>query len=332
VSALDDAVRQVAVSTSFSGAIRVHRNGDLELDEAFGLADRAHAIAAQTTTRFAMASGSKGFTALVVMRLVEDGVLRLATPVRELLGADLPLIHDGVTVEHLLAHRSGIGDYLDEDLIVDVSEYVMTPPVHELTDTAAFLPMLDGHEQQFEPGAQFVYNNGGYVVLALVAERASGRTYHQLVDELVVQPAGLARTAFLRSDELPGDAAIGYLHQTGLRSNVFHLPVLGSGDGGMYTTLDDVDAFWRALFDHRIVSADTLAAMIAPRSESGTRRYGLGFWLHERNDTVLLEGADAGVSFQAAHRPSSGTAFTVLSNWSDGAWPVARSLAPLLHD
>ena len=331
---LGDDVRRVADSTGFSGAVRVHREGVVEVDTALGMADRAHGIAATTTTRFATASATKGFTALAVMRLVETGALGLSTPVRTLLGDDLGLIDDRVTIEHLLAHRSGIGDYLDEDLIEDSSDYVMTRPVHELTDVSAFLPMLGGHEQRFEPGTKFDYNNGGYMVLSLVAERASGRSYHELIDELVVHPAGLTGTAFLRSDELPGDAALGYLGEIGLRSNVFHLPVLGNGDGGIYTTLDDVDALWSALFGGRIVSAETVADMIRPRSDddSGTRRYGLGFWLHASNDTVVLEGADAGVSFMAAHRPSTGAAFTVLSNWSDGAWPMARLFTSLIDD
>jgi CubicO group peptidase (beta-lactamase class C family) len=303
------------------------------VDVAVGHADRAHGIAAETTTRFATASATKGFTALAVMRLVETGVLALTTPVRGLLGDDLALIDDRVTVEHLLAHRSGIGDYLDEELLEDANDYVLARPAHELADTAAFLPMLEGHEQRFEPGTEFAYNNGGYVVLALVCERASGRSYHDLVDDLVVRPAGLTRTAFLRSDELPGDAAVGYLHETGLRSNVFHLPVLGNGDGGIYTTLDDVDAFWRALFEGRIVSAETVAEMVTPRGPAdGTLRYGLGFWLHDADDTIRLEGADAGVSFRAEHRPSTDSSFTVLSNWSDGAWPIARLLAQLLDD
>jgi CubicO group peptidase (beta-lactamase class C family) len=332
MSQLEDAVRTAAAACSFSGVVRARRGDHLLLDVALGLADRAHDVAVTTSTRFAMASGSKAFTALVVMRLVETGVVQLTTPVRDLLGDDLPLIDDRVTVEQLLAHRSGIGDYLDEDLIDDADAYVMTRPVHELTDATAFLPMLDGHEQRSEPGAEFRYNNGGYVVLALVAERAGGRSYHDLVDELVVQPAGLTRTAFLRSDELPGDAAIGYLDATGRRSNVFHLPVLGTGDGGAYTTLDDLDRFWKALFAGHVVGAGTLAAMLVPRSvdDGGSRRYGLGFWLHPTNDAVILDGADAGVSFRTAYRPSTATSFTVMSNWSDGAWPVARVVAPLL--
>ena len=326
-------VARIAAEITFSGAVRAHADGVVVIDVAYGLADRAHGIPVTTTTQFATASGTKGLTALVMMRLVESGVLGLSTTARSLLGVDLPLIDDQVTVEHLLEHRSGIGDYLDEDLVEDISDYVMTRPGHELTDVTAFLPMLAGHPQRSEPGTEFVYNNGAFVVLALMAERATGRSYHDLVDDLVVRPAGMTHTAFLRSDELPGDAALGYLHDIGLRTNVFHLPVLGNGDGGVYTTLGDIDAFWQSLFAGRIVSTETVAEMIRPRGErvgDGGGRYGLGFWLDANTDAVLLIGGDAGVSFMAAHRPSTGAAFTVLANFSNGAWPIAKQLRSLI--
>lgn len=82
----------------------------------------------------------------------------------------------------------------------------MPVPVHELATTERFLPVLDGHETVFPPGERFAYNNGGYVVLALLAERASEVDFHQLVRTLVCEPAGMVDTAFLRSDELPGRA------------------------------------------------------------------------------------------------------------------------------
>ena len=84
-------------------------------------------------------------------------------------------------------------------------------------------------------------------MLALLAERAAGTPYHDLVDELVCRPAGMEATAFLRLDELPGDAALGYLAADGLRTNVLHLPVRGTGDGGVFTTAADVHALWTAL-------------------------------------------------------------------------------------
>ena len=79
------------------------------------------------------------------MSLVEDGALELDTTARSVLGADLPLIDDGVTVEHLLAHRSGIGDYLDEDAGHEITDYVMPVSVHELATTEQYLAVLDGH-------------------------------------------------------------------------------------------------------------------------------------------------------------------------------------------
>jgi CubicO group peptidase (beta-lactamase class C family) len=136
-------------------------------------------------------------------------------------------------------------------------------------------------------------------------------------------------TAFLRSDGLPGRAALGYLEVDGAtRTNVFHLPVLGTGDGGIYTTAADVSSLWSALFAGRIVSKDTVAEMVRPRSDvpEGSRRYGLGFWLHGSSDAVLLVGSDTGVSFKSLHDPAQQLTYTVISNTGDGAWPIARFL------
>ena len=99
----------------FSGVVRVDRAGETVLERAAGFAHRAYRVPMTVDTRLAIASGSKAFTALVVLSLAAEGALPLTTRVRELLGDDLPLVDDRVTVEHLLAHRSGIGDYLDEN-------------------------------------------------------------------------------------------------------------------------------------------------------------------------------------------------------------------------
>jgi CubicO group peptidase (beta-lactamase class C family) len=325
---LKDVVDGAAERTGFSGVVRLDRSGETELSAAYGFADRSHGIPNTVETQFATASGSKGLTALAVMSLVERGTLELGMTARSLLGDDLPLIADDVTVEHLLAHRSGIGDYLDEEAVDDIADYVMPVSAHELATTEQFLPVLDGHETMFPAGERFAYNNGGYVVLALLAERASGRDFHELVRTLVCEPAGMVDTAFLRSDELPGRSALGYLAVDGLRTNVFHLPVVGSGDGGIYSTVADLSTFWDSLFAGRVVSLKRVAEMVRPRSDwpEENKRYGLGFHLHTTNDGVWLEGYDAGVSFASVHEPSSSITYTVISNWSRGAWPIIRLL------
>jgi len=124
--------------------IRVDRAGETMLELSAGRAHRADQVAMTVDTRLAMASGSKAFTALVVHALVADGALALTTRARELLGDDLPLIDDRVTVEHLLAHRSGIGDYLDEGAGYRIDDYVLTVPVHTLSNTVDYLSVLDG--------------------------------------------------------------------------------------------------------------------------------------------------------------------------------------------
>ena len=329
---LDEAIDTVTRDSGFTGVVRVDRAGTTEFAKAYGLADRAHEIANTIDTRFAIASGTKGFTALTVMSLVEEGSIALDTTARSLLGDDLPLIDDAVTVEHLLAHRSGIGDYLDESVLDDKNDYVMSVPVQELATTEQYLAVLDGHDTVSAPDERFAYNNGGFVVLALIAERVSGVPFHELVRRRVCEPAGMTDTAFLRSDELPGDAALGYLTVDGPRTNIFHLPVLGTGDGGIYSTAADLSAFWAALFAARIVPSGRVAEMVRPRSDwpEESKRYGLGFHLHETTDVVWLEGSDAGVSFLSTHDPTRAITHTVISNLTDGAWPVVIRLDELL--
>jgi CubicO group peptidase (beta-lactamase class C family) len=325
---LQGALDALADRTRFSGVVRVDRSGNIELAKAYGLADRGHEISNTIDTQFAIASGTKGLTALAVVSLIEDGSLDLTTTARSVLAGDLPLIGDEVTIEHLLSHRSGIGDYLDEEADEEITDYLMPVPVHELATTEGYLGVLDGHGTAFPPGERFAYCNGGYVVLALIAERTSSEPFHELVRRRVCEPAGMSDTEFLRSDELPGRAALGYLTIDGSRTNVFHLPVRGSGDGGIYSTAADVSSLWRAFFAGRIVSQDWVAEMVRPRSEvpRASIRYGLGFWLHASRDLVMLEGCDAGVSFRSVHDPASTTTHTVISNTSDGAWPMTRLL------
>lgn len=333
MDALAERMDSFAHASGFSGVVRVARGGAQLVCEAYGLAHRGFEIPNTVETQFAVASGGKGFTALAVVSLIVDGTLELDTPARALLGGDLPLVDDDVTVEHLLAHRSGIGDYLDEEEEdIDLANYVLKSPVHELAATEAFLAEVDGHPTKFPAGERFSYSNGGYVVLAVIGERASGTTYHDLVTQRVLTPAGLSDTGFLRSDEPSGRMALGYLHADGLQTNVLHLPVRGNGDGGIYTTASDMHTFWDSFLAGRIVPEDWVAEMIRPHSTVPSKgaSYGLGFWLASEGPEVRLVGGDAGVSFYSEHNPTRPSTWTVLSNTTEGAWPMVQHLRDLL--
>jgi hypothetical protein len=136
----------------------------------------------------------------------------------------------------------------------------------------------------------------------------------------------MSDTGFVRSDQLPTGAAIGYLKDG--RSNVLHLPVRGAGDGGAYATLADIESLWLSLFAERIVPLPVVERLVGARSDSATdhRRYGLGFWLRPDRETVMLEGMDAGVSCRTSYDRSSSLSYTVISNTSSGAWPIVRYL------
>ncbi|WP_328613088.1 beta-lactamase family protein [Amycolatopsis sp. NBC_00355] len=299
--------------TTFSGVVLVSRGDETLVSEARGFAHRGYGVENTADTRFAIASGTKGFTALVVVGLIAEGRLSLETTARSILGADLPLIDDAVTVEHLLTHTSGIGDYCDEE--------ADPPPTPLLATSADYLGALDGFPQRSVPGTEFRYNNGAFAVLGLLAERVAGRPFPDLVHERVCAPAGMTDTAFLRSDALPGRTATGYLEDG--RTNVFSLPVAGFGDGGIYSTAPDIRKFWPAFLGGRIVAREWVTRMLRPHTD----RYGLGFWLPWPG-AVRLEGGDHGVSFRSTH--ANGTTATLISNHHRGGGPLLRQLDEFL--
>ena len=140
----------------------------------------------------------------------------------------------------------------------------------------------------------------------------------------------MADSDFLRSDDLPGTAATGYVEVGGhWRTNVFHLPVLATGDGGMYTTSGDVSRFWRALFDGAIVRAETLASMVRDRSPDSRTRAGATAWASGYGPAPTRSPWSAPTP--ASRSPPSTTrrsayTHTVIANTSDGAWPVSAEL------
>jgi CubicO group peptidase (beta-lactamase class C family) len=321
---LSDELRMLADQTDFSGVVAVSRDGHRLAELSRGMADRANRRPNTLETQFGTASATKGLTALAIGSLIQSGRLRLDTTMRSLLGDALPLVDATVTIEQLLGHTSGVGDYLDEDEVDDIDDHVVDVAVHRLAEPGDYLQILDGYPQKTAPGTVFAYNNGGYVMLSIAVEAADGSSFYEVVQRRVLDPASMDDTAFLRSDELPAEAAIGYLANG--RSNVFHLPVRGAGDGGVYSTVADMERFWTALFAGEILAPDAVESFVSPRCDvpAENLRYGRGFWLRPDRLTVMLEGMDAGVSFRSAYDRPSGLIYTVISNTSSGAWPIVK--------
>jgi hypothetical protein len=145
------------------------------------------------------------------------------------------------------------------------------------------------------------------------------------------------RSGFFESNRLPGGTALGYIKDAaGWRTNIYNLPVIGASDGGAYTTLDDLDRLWSAFWNGAILSPELVDLYASPHAGAGPERpdvsYGHGLWIRERPETGRehwLEGCDAGVSFRSTVNRDAERRITVLSNTTDGAWPILRALATI---
>ena len=131
-----------------------------------------------------------------------------------------------------------------------------------------------------EPGAEFHYSNAGFVLLGALVEEVTGQEFVPAVTQRVLRPAGMASSGYFRSDEPVPDVAVGYLRRTEQqapwRSNVFSVPVIGSGDGGAHATPRDLDRFLRAIASGDLLGGDVSAQMrsrhvrVADGSGTGT--------------------------------------------------------------
>jgi len=164
----------------------------------------------------------------------------------------------------------------------------------------------------------------------MIIEAASRQPYHDFIENQVFAVAGMNRSGFFRTDNLPADTAIGYLREGETwRSNMFRVPVRGCGDGGAYSTLDDIRKFWQSLKTFRFVKKELLAELLFPRQycERQKLKYGYGFWLDDMAGQMILEGYDVGVSFRSAQGMNRDDGYTVISNTSSGAWPIVNIIS-----
>jgi hypothetical protein len=134
-------------------------------------------------------------------------------------------------------------------------------------------------------------------------------------------------TAYLRSDELPGDVALGYLSPDGHRTNVLQVPIRGSGDGAAHSTVGDVHRLWDSLLAGGVVPLDLVEEMFRVRPARGLDGYGFGVWLGDNGATAIMEGSDPGASFRSLHHRRAGTTVAVILNTTEGAQPILRVIA-----
>ncbi|MFK7936101.1 MAG: serine hydrolase domain-containing protein [Saprospiraceae bacterium] len=243
-------------------ALLIH-NQDGIWANAVGKADLANDVDFQVCNRFFVASISKIFTATVIHKLVEEGVLDLnKTPADYLDKSIIDKVSNGntATLRNLLAHRSGIPDYY----IANYELARINRPYNEWTAMET-LEFIYGKSADFAPGETYGYSNTNFLLLGIIAKAASGKDVETLYKEFIFNPLNLESAYYSESDPVPADVVRGYLdvHGNGRFSEVDFLShdELVTADGGMAINMFDLNTFIRTLMKGELLNSESMAAM-----------------------------------------------------------------------
>ncbi len=303
-------------------SVLVLRDGAPLLRKAYGLADREQRIAATPATNYRLASVTKQFTAAAIMLLVEDGQLTLDDSARRWLPS-LPAMADSITLRHLLTHSSGLIDY------EDVMPADFTGQLHD----ADVLRLLETQDKTyFAPGTAYRYNNSGYALLALIVERASGKSFADFLRSRIFEPLGMAHTlAFVEGGPAIADRAYGYSESAGgwIRTDQSTTSAV-LGDGGIYSSIDDLAKWDAALYDDRLLSDESRKLMFTPHvvTDEPDIRYGFGWRI--TGETLWHSGESIGFRNVIVRYPQRRLTVIVLTNRDDPEpYAMAKAIAEL---
>lgn len=289
---------------AFSGYVAVVEDGEIVFGKAYGKANRETGAVATGATRFRIASLTKQFTAAAILKLVEQGKLKLDDPVKKHL-AEAPKIWDAVTIHHLLTHTSGISTYtMDAELMKD-RDKVHTP--------AEVLARVVDRPLDFEPGSRFSYSNTGYLLLGMIIGRASGVSYEAYLQQQVLGPAGMRHTSTVDAPTAP-DAAVGYtVDEDDVVAPAPSIDLsLPFAAGALRSTAADLAAWDRALAGTAVLGEASKQRMF--KVDKGDYAYGVNRTPFEGHDVLSHSGNIDGFTAYFARALDRRLAVIALSN------------------
>ena len=275
-----------------------------------GVPNRTNGDSIGKNDRVRIGSVTKTFTASLVLQLVAEGKVDLDAPIEQYLpgllhGSDMDGSDmdgsgtDGsaITVRQLLQHRSGLPEFAGEP---GADEWIAANEDRTLTPSAAVAIAL-GKPAQFVPGTSFVYTNTNYIVLGMLVESVTGRSYADELQSRILDPLDLEDTYLPAAGErdIRGDHLTGYQDLDGGLTDVSRTePSIPWSAGAMVSTGTDLNAFWRALLDGQVVPAEQLAEMTTPQvaaTEAEGLGYGMGVGATELPCGVTYTGHSGGI-------------------------------------
>jgi CubicO group peptidase (beta-lactamase class C family) len=246
-------------------AVLVVRDGRPVLTRVYGLADVEKNIVVTADTNFRLASLTKQFTAMCVLMLVDRGQLSLDQRINDVF-ADFPEYGRGISIRNLLQHTSGLVDY--EDFVPEDS------PV-QVSDSGVLDIMRQQNKVYFEPGTQYRYSNSGYAVLAMMVEQVSRQSFAEFLQDNIFEPLGMNATVAHRNGiSTISNRAFGYtIDDSEVRGSDQSPWSAVLGDGGMYSSLNDLFKWDQALYTEQLIPAALFEQMLTPNLEN----YGFGW-------------------------------------------------------
>ena len=238
-------------------AVSVVDSGRTVFAKGYGMASLEHDVPITPSSAFYAASVSKQFTAFAVAMLAQQGKLSLDDDIRKWI-PEVPNFGKTITVRNLIHHTSGLRDYFG---LLGMTGWPSDGPVTE----ARFLDLVSRQKAlNFDPGSRHLYSNTGYVLLSILVKRVSGKSLREYADTAIFGPLGMSNSHF-RDDHtaLVKNRALAYSPN----GNTWQMDVPGFdvvGDGGLFTTADDM-AKWARNFDDHTVGGDELAARVLTR-------------------------------------------------------------------
>ena len=291
-------------------ALLVLKDGQPVVSRGFGLANLEDGIAVTPQTNFRLASITKQFTAASILLLREDGKLDLDDPLKKWLPS-LPKAADAITIRHLLSHTSGLIDYED----------VMPADTQGQLHDIDVLHILEGQDRlYFAPGTSYRYSNSGYALLALIVGKASGQDFASFLRQRIFLPLGMAHTVALEEGKSTVvNRAYGYTETDGKWERTDQSSTSAVlGDGGIYSSIEDLARWDAALYDERLLKASSLKLAFSPATRTDEPHvpfYGFGWRID--GDTLWHSGESIGFRNVILRFPKEKLTVLLLSNRND---------------
>jgi CubicO group peptidase (beta-lactamase class C family) len=262
----------------FNGSALVAENGKIIFKKGFGSANFEWNIPNQPDTKFRLGSISKQFTAFLIVKLAEEGKLKLDVPITTYLPDYPKETGDKITIHNLLTHTSGIPNY------TSVPNF-MREKARNPYSPADFIKTFNTLPLEFTPGSKFNYSNSGYFLLGYIIEKISGKTYEQYLQETILTPLKMANTGYDHSNIILKNRAAGYEKEGKKLSNAAYLDMsIPYAAGSLYSTVEDLYLWDQSLYTNQLLSEKSIESLFKPYIASGGAFYGYGWFVEETDN------------------------------------------------